>query len=440
MKGKRTRWSTRGVAILAALMLSMSACASGGTGTSGSQDTSAASFNGPVKGQHITVVVPPWAQVPKDTLARFSKETGVSVTLNVTSWDNIRDKVVVAGAGGSTLGDVTEFDWSWTGQFGRAGWYMPLEKALPASILSGLQNNGAFTFSGHQYAACYSNDFRISAYNTNLFARAGIAKPPTTFSALLGDLKKLKGSGVQYPLTLPLSATEGTATQWYLLTLAMGGQLFDENFKPLFNEPGSAGYKALQFEVGAVQSGLVDPGSISMTDTQSGAAYTSGRAAVILAGGPDEMVTANDPKQSSISGDAAFMLIPGRDGPGPTFGLPEGLGIMSSSTHKAAALAFVKWWMQKSTQLTLYKKLGLLPCSSSAVHTLVNQGALKGGAAIETELPHLSPLFPQGAPPWYTRFSTEASSLINAAAKGSMSVPEALDQLASEARSMSSGQ
>jgi ABC-type glycerol-3-phosphate transport system substrate-binding protein len=82
-------------------------------------------------------------------------------------------------------------------------------------------------------------------YNTQLFQKAGISTFPQTFSELATDVQKLKAAGVQYPISLPMGATEGGVTPWYLLTLAMGGQLFDGSLKPLFNQPGSTGAKAL---------------------------------------------------------------------------------------------------------------------------------------------------------------------------------------------------
>ena len=63
-----------------------------------------------------------------------------------------------------------------------------------------------------------------------------------------------------------MAATEGGVTPWYLLTLANGGQLFDKNFKPTFQKPGSAGYKALQWEALAVKKGWVSPGAVSLDD------------------------------------------------------------------------------------------------------------------------------------------------------------------------------
>ena len=49
------------------------------------------------------------------------------------------------------------------------------------------------------------------------------------------------------------------------------------------------------------------------------------------------------------------------------------------------------------------------------------------------ELTHVQPLFPQGAPVWYSEFSSDAQGLLNAAFKGQMSVGDALSQLASKA-------
>ena len=277
-------------ALLASFIVLAVACNSGGSGAGAPSSTPPSSGSSPdIAGQTITVLLPPWANVPQSMLQQFTKETGVKVDFQVTGWDAIRNKVAVAGAGNTALADVTEFDWSWTGQFGRAGWYLPLQSSLDPALVSDLQNNGAFSIGANQYAVCYSNDFRISAYNTKVFSDAGIQQPPATFGELVTDLQTIKSKGLMdAPLTMPLSATEGTSTVWYLLTLAYGGNLFDSNFKPAFTSPDSAGYKALAFMVNSLKQGLVTPGAVSLTDSQSDNRYTSGTAAVTLAGGPDE--------------------------------------------------------------------------------------------------------------------------------------------------------
>jgi multiple sugar transport system substrate-binding protein len=266
-------------------------------------------------------------------------------------------------------------------------------------------------------------------YNTSMFKKAGISSFPATFDELATDVQKLKAAGVQYPLAIPMAATEGGVTPWYLLTLAMGGQLFDQNNKPIFSDPSSAGYKALQWEVDAVKNGWVDPGSVSMDDSVAFNKFTAGQNAIVLATGPGNMPTANDPSQSSIAGHAALGLVPGNTGPGGSFGLPEGLSIPVTAKHKAAAAAFIEWWERPANAIAIYKTQGSLPCGASTLKQLSDTGQLQGGSVVTAELPHVGPLFPGGAPLWYSQFSADAQGLLNSAYKGDISVSSALSQL-----------
>ena len=392
-----------------------------------------------IKGQSITVMVPDWANVPADILADFTAKTGVKVTMNVTGFDSIRDKVAVAGAAKTPLADVVEMDWTWTGQFAGAGWYEPLDNRIDPAILSDMPNTTSFSTNGRPYAACYSNDFRIAAYNTDYFKKGGVTTPPATFDQLLTALRAIKSSGAtKYPLAIPLSATEGTSSAWFLLTTAMGGKLIDDTGQPAFTDPASPGYKAFDFLVSAYKEGLISPGAVA-PDADAANTFNAGAAAVTLTSGPDELVTGNDPKTSKIVGKVAYMLEPGLTGPGGTIGSPEGLGIMASSTHKAAAAAFISWWMQPETLKKIQAKLGLLPCRASVIKDLISSKTLVGGDILSQQLSSLQPLFPNGAPVWYNQFSTDASSQLNAAARGDLSVADAIQRLADDTKSLIGG-
>ena len=225
----------------------------------------------------------------------------------VTGWDATHTKLIVANTAKSTSP-------TWPSSTGRSpasspapSWVEPLDNGAAQVGAVDLKNtDAAFQSGGHTYAACYSNDFRVSMYNKKMFAKAGISAFPTTLAELATDVQKLKASGVKYPLAIPMAATEGGVTPWYLLTLAMGGQLFDNNLKPSFQSPNSAGYKALQWEANALKQGWVSPGSVSMDDTVAFNNFTAGQNAIVLATGPGNMATANDPSQSSIAGQAAL--------------------------------------------------------------------------------------------------------------------------------------
>jgi multiple sugar transport system substrate-binding protein len=421
--------------IALALLASAAAACGGGSSSSTSGSSGAASES--IKGQSITVLVP--YKMPQKLLDQFTAETGVKVDYVVTGWDATHNKLLVANEAKSYIADVAEFDWSFTGQFAGAQWVEPLDNLISPSVLNDLKNtDAAFVSGGKTYAACYSNDFRVSMYNTKLFAKAGITEFPKTLDELGQAAEKLKASGVQYPLSIPMAATEGGVTPWYLLTLAQGGQLFDENLNPTFQDPESAGYKALQWEVDAVKKGWVSPGSVSMDDSVAFNKFTAGETAIVLATGPGNMPTANDPSQSSIAGDAAMGLVPGVDGPGGSFGLPEGLSIPVTAKHKAAAAAFIEWWERPENAIEIYKTQGSLPCGASTLKQLADSGQLQGGDIVNQELPHVGPLFTAGAPIWYSQFSSDAQGLLNSAVKGETSVADALNQLADKASARNS--
>ncbi len=426
---QRSKRVLTGIAV-AALTL---AAACGGSDSNSSQSGGGGSTES-IRGQTITVLVP--YVMPQKLLDKFTAETGVKVNYVRTGWDATHNKLLVANQANSYIADVAEFDWSFTGQFAGAQWVEPLEGLVSASTLNDLKStDAAFVSGGKTYAACYSNDFRVSMYNTKMFQKAGITEFPQTLDELGQDVAKLKASGVQYPLSIPMGATEGGVTPWYLLTLAMGGQLFDDQLNPTFADPSSAGYKALQWEADAVKNGWVSPGSVSMDDSVALNNFTGGETAIDLATGPGSLPPANDPSQSSIAGHAAIGLIPGVDGPGASFGLPEGLSIPVTAKHKAAAAAFIEWWERPENAIAIYNTQGSLPCGASTIKQLADSGKLQGGDVLNAELPHVSPLFAAGAPIWYSQFSADAQGLLNAAVKGDMSVSDALNQLASKAKS-----
>lgn len=429
--------------ILAALILvvavvALAACGGGG----GDSDSSGEGTGGftvdpeaNIEGQTIKVLMP--YKVPKSLLAEFEKEFGVKVDYQTAGWDAVASKLTVANQAATYIGDVTEFDWSWTGQSGGNDWYEPLEEALDAAVITDLgPTNNSFVYNGKQYAACYSNDFRLANYNAGMLKEAGV-EFPETFSDLESTLETLASKGVaDSPMSLPMAATEGSVTPWYLLTLAMGGQLFDDQNQPVFNEAGSPGLEALEFEIKALKEGWVSPGSVSQDDGAAFERFTGGAAAIFLPSSPGNLVNANNEEESSIAGQATGGLMPGESEPGASFGLQEGLAIPVTAEHKDAAVAFINWWQQPSTQVAMYKEAGFLPCGKTALDELTQAGELEDGKVVSEQFDRVEPLFPEGAPVWYSQFTTEAQGLLNAAFTGNLEPQDALDKLAAKAEEL----
>lgn len=395
-------------------------------------------------GQTITVLVPPWGQMPASSLKQFTNQTGIKVKLQVMSWDGIHDKIVTSEAAHIPIADVTEVDWSWVGQFAQTNWYTPLNSYISAEAVKDSAVANVFTVGGNLYAMPYSLDYRVTVLNMTEFKKAGITKVPTTWAQLLSDAKQIKAKGiVQYPLAVPMSVTEGSSTPWYLLIKSAGGELFDKNWNPLFTSPSSAGAQALEFEKTIYDQKLVPPGETTLTDLQNGTLFQSGRAAILLASSPGGLPASLDPKQSKVAHDDIQMIAtPGTDGHRTgTFGLPEGLGIPTLSQHKGAAAMFINWWMQTPQLITAYENpnMGVLPPESYALQALNKAHKLIDGTQILSTSSTIKPLFPQGAPSWYPQFSNAVATMIQSVVQGKQQPSQALQALASQAQSMRKG-
>lgn len=383
----------------------------------------------PYAGTTITVLMPS-PQSP-DIPAKFEAATGIKVDLQTLSWDDIRPKLVAALIAGTAPADVTEFDWSWTGQFAAADWYLPLNDVIDADTVKDIAGTSIFTINGNLLGVPYTNDFRVMLVNKKHFADAGITEMPKTLAELMAAAKTIKEKGIaQYPVGLPLSPTEGASTSWYLLTKAFGGDLFDADFKPLFTTPDSAGYKAMAYELELLKAGLVDPAATGLRDAQINDEYfAKGLTSIMISGEPGRLGQMNDPAQSQVAGQVEAILVATESGKTRSYGLLEALAVPKASANQGAAIEFVKWFTSKEWQVENYGT-GVLPTRTSALAALNDAGQLKSGDVLVEESKYVEALFPQGTPTWYPEFSTAVNTNLNSAAKGEITVDQAVANIA----------
>ncbi|MBS1183965.1 MAG: extracellular solute-binding protein [Proteobacteria bacterium] len=382
----------------------------------------------------LTVLLPPWGTLPKEMTDRFATEAGVTLDAQTLGWDDIRTKIITSMVAGTAPADATEVDWSWVGQFGAAGWYEPLDGKIDQAVIDDIPTASIFRYDGKLLAVPYNNDFRILIYNKAHLDKAGIKAAPTTPDEMLAAAKAVKAAGIaDYPIGLPLSSTEGASTAWYLLTKAFGGDLFDKDFKPLFTAKDSGGYKALAFEIGALKDGLIDPASTGLKDVEVQELFKAGKITFDVAGWAGNLALYSDPAKSQVSGDVAAALMPSVTGKSRTIGLPEAVGIPTGAANGKAAEAFIAWVTKPENEIAGYETLGNLPPRLSVLKMLNEQGKLKQGDVLLAQAAVVEPLIAQGTPGWYPQFSTAVASTINQAAKGQLSVDDAVAAIAKAA-------
>jgi len=378
------------------------------------------------KKKKITVLVAPWYSFPETLLQEFTAESGIEVEVENLAWDSMKNKVVTAVSAGTSPADVAQFTSGWVGSLGKDGYFEDLSGYLTEEDKKDMANIPLFSYEGKLFGIPTYNDFRLTYINKKKFMDAGI-KVPVTITELSASLEKLntieKGS-----LMVPYSATSATATPWFLMTKAYGGEVFDENWNPLFAEKGSAGYKAMEFLINAYKNQLVDPNAVTYSGSDVVSNFKNGKGAVDLAGWSGN-VTVYTAEDSKIKDDVQAILVPGLDGNSRTYSLAESFGIPAKAENKAEAVEFLLWLNRKDIMKKTFTEMGIFPNRISVIKELSNEGKLPFGDVVAETLPKIETLFVNAKPAWYSEFITETVTVINQMAKGSISVDEGLNKL-----------
>ena len=403
------------VGVLTTSMLT--GCGSSST-TSSSDSTSKESGNS----ETITFMAPDWAIPSDEQLEAFTEETGINVEVSEVGWDDIREKLATSDGAAA---DVVEVDWSWVGEFKAAGWLDPIE--LSDEDKEDFLTLDTFTVDGEVLAVPYSNDYRLAYYNTEQFEAAGITEEPQTYSDVLEDAKKLKESGVEYPLAICMNAEEKAATGLMWTAFQMNGIVWNED--GTFNQESIM--DALNYYQEALDAELVAPEDKTASGKETYMRLTSGTASFMV--GPTSYVSkTQNEEDSSVVGQVQPILCPGKDGKATkTMALPEALGVTSASEHKDAAKEFIEWYTSADMQKELNDTLGSIPTRNSVLTELVNDGTIAEAGAMLDEADLIESPFPNGVPSYYAEMSSAMYNAINKMALGEYTPEQAYEAMSS---------
>ncbi|MBC2902764.1 extracellular solute-binding protein [Streptomyces cupreus] len=205
-------------------------------------------------------------------------------------------------------------------------------------------------------------------YNKALFKKAGISAPPTTWSAFLDAVGKLKSAGVT---PLALAGKEAWTGMYYWAYLAMRtagvGALQKANDDKDFTAPGlvQAGEHLKELvELEPFQKGFL--GASYSGPTGQSATVGNGKVAMELMGQWAPVVQADTGK--GLGDDLGFFPFPAVEGGQgaitEVFGGGGGHALRSGAPQAAAD--FLKFFASEATDLELVKKTGVLPVVPAA--------------------------------------------------------------------------
>lgn len=194
------------VAVVGAMVLSLTACGSKTEEAPASADAPAAaesesesasasaSTGGSSEG--VTLKFQQWwgAELPEgyldEIVANYEKETGVKVELLTAPWADTKT-AITAGATNGTIADIISVDGAWLAEFADMGILTDVEAAgVNTSLASDVWSAG-----GTKYVVPVNNFSYPMYVNMDILEAAGVSEIPTTWSELIDACKKIRDAG-----------------------------------------------------------------------------------------------------------------------------------------------------------------------------------------------------------------------------------------------------
>ena len=376
------------------------------------------------EGAEITLMIPDWGAPTKEMLAEFKAETGITVKVLPTAWDDTKSKISIAAAGKKAAADVIEVDWSWVGEFQNAGWLEPLE--VDETTQKDIPSVSYFKVGNQIYAVPYANGLRLAYINKDMLSKAGISEYPKTWTEAEAVFDKLKRNKItDYPMLFPLNAEEKTTTSFLTLAYTRNGKVFN-NDDTLNKE---SALDTLQLIKKYIDKGYINPASVSTPGIDTFRGINNAQGAFLI--GPTSFITSsNDPKVSKVVGQITTIPVPGIDGPAKqTITFTEAVGVSAYSQNKEAAKKFVEWFSRPEIQLKLNKAINNTPTRTSVIEQMVKEGIIKTPGSIVEQSKIVASPFPNGVPKYYTKMSTEIFNIINQLGQGKLTPEEAANKM-----------
>jgi|SRR5665647_3666611 len=235
----KIRILTAGVVTLT-LASTLVACSGGSAGSAGAGSTGGTTITYWATNQAASVDADTKILTPE--IAKFEKQTGIKVNLQVVPWTSLTPNTLAAAVSGQgpdvvNIGNTNAVTFQSTGAF-----YPFDDKALQtlggkdrfvASALATAGAAGQVPTSIPLYSQVYG-----LYYNKKLFADAGI-KPPTTWEELISAAKALtKPDQHKYGISIPGGTVNLSMHFSFIFGAQNGGSPFDKAGNPTFTSPG----------------------------------------------------------------------------------------------------------------------------------------------------------------------------------------------------------
>jgi multiple sugar transport system substrate-binding protein len=340
------------------------------------------------RGQTVVMSVPshPHYDAMTRILPDFTAETGIKVELDKIAMTRMKDKQLLEMAKPQGDYDAVCYIVMWKTEYAKKNLIVELEPYFKNPALAdpnydmddivkgyievqGLVGGPKTYLPGpgaKLYGLPYGSETSVLAYRKDIFEKYGFKAPQTydDLQKLLAPLKEKSGIGA---LTSRGQAGHQCVHAWLLHLNPLGGQVFDANWNPVFNN--QAGVDALR-----ILKEICDTGPAGIAGYGQGEminAFLQGQAAMYL----DSILImgqVNDPAKSKIVGNVGYALHPkGVRYASQSGGL--GLAIPQNAKNRDAAFLLLQWLPSTAADVTVTNAGG----NAIRMSTLNNPDILK---------------------------------------------------------------
>jgi len=362
------------------------------------------------------------ANQPALNLAReFDElEPGIKVEYREIQFDDVVSEAMRAFATGQAP-DIIAVDNPEHALFAARGAFLDITDKVansdvidPANYFPGPLNS--VTWDGKLYGVPKATNTIALYYNKDLYAKAGITEPPTTWDELVEVSRKLNDPANNiYGLAFSAKANEEGTFQ-FLPWAQMGGGGYDN-----INAPGAV--KALEIWKTILDEKLASPDTLTRGQWDSTGTFNSGNAAQVISG-PWELNRMLEEAQF----DWGVALLPTEtEGGARSSAMGDfNWAIFASTQHPDEAFKALEYFSSQDDRL--FPEFGQLPARSDVA--LPETGVALKDAALKVFLDQLQYAQARGPHPEWPKISKAIQDAIQQALTGQATPQAALDQAA----------
>ncbi|GAA2603244.1 sugar ABC transporter substrate-binding protein [Dactylosporangium fulvum] len=303
-------------------------------------------------------------------LDKFEQQTGIKVNVEVVPWSDLLNRLLAAATSGKGP-DVVNIGNTWSASLQATNALVAFDEAaleriggrdrfVPAALAA----TGA---PGKPPTAVplYSLSYALY-YNKQMFADAGITKPPTTWEELVAVGKRLT-KDKQWGLAIEGANPTENAHHAFTFGQQYGGEWFDHSGKPTFDTDENVKAIKRYIDLMAVDK-IVNPSNAEYAKNESQSDFANRKAAMLLwqAAGSAFQAQGMNPKEYGVA-PVPFLEQPptgGRKVNSMVAGI--NIAVFRRSKNLDGAMRFVKFMTSDEEQVTLNRTYGSLPSVKAA--------------------------------------------------------------------------